>query len=147
LPFLYTSLLWFQQLIFRFHIKKHIEHWISNYYSQWLKLVLIIPVISYQPKCSRHRVMCQMIAENTTNWASQRLCFVPHIKWFHLYNIIKHSVPGNFNELFQYLYYLMSYFQIDRYLCTSLSATVRDITYTLSTCTTHFEDVGHFVTE
>jgi hypothetical protein len=29
----------------------------------------------------------------------------------------------------------------------SLSATVRDITNTLSTCTTHFEHVGHFVME
>ena len=29
----------------------------------------------------------------------------------------------------------------------SVSATVRDITYTLSRCTTHFEHVGHFVTE
>ena len=33
------------------------------------------------------------------------------------------------------------------FLCISLSATVRDITYTLSTCTTHVEHVGHFVTK
>ena len=33
------------------------------------------------------------------------------------------------------------------YLWIFLSATVRDITYTLSTCTTHFEHIGHFVTE
>jgi hypothetical protein len=33
------------------------------------------------------------------------------------------------------------------FLCISLSATVRDITYTLYTCTTHFEHVEHFVTE
>jgi hypothetical protein len=33
------------------------------------------------------------------------------------------------------------------FLCRSVSATVSDITYTLSTCTTHFEHVGHFETE